>query len=134
MNIRLIDTLFSEFGNGGDFSAIAIYITQANGLVTQKKTENWVKLNRSVWQRVDKNESLATSIKLIDLQLDELESHIANGADKLKIVNEFCDIVSICVRRVENMGYDFEVAMLQRIHTRYEGKIAEICEKYKGLI
>ena len=134
MNIRLIDTLFSEFGNGGGFSAIAIYITQKNGLVTHTKAENWVKLNKSVWQRADKNESLATTIKLIFLQMDELESHIANNADEIKIVNEFCDIVSICVRRVENMGYDFEQTMLQRIHTRYEGKIAEICEKYKGLI
>ena len=83
---------------------------------------------------MDKNESLATSIKLIDLQLDELESHIAKNADEIKIVNEFCDIVSICVRRVENMGYDFEETMLQRIHNRYEGQIAKICEKYKGLI
>lgn len=87
-----------------------------------------------MWHEIDKNESLETSIRLIELQIEEIRKHVSDGNNAEKIVNEFCDIISISVRRIENMGFNFEQTMMKRIKTRYVGNIEEICMKYEGLL
>ena len=96
-------------------------------------TQSWIKLNRKVWAETDRGTTLDITVWLLKTQIEEIETHLAlNHSDK-QIMNELCDIISLCSRAIERMGYDVNKAMIYRIKHRYENKVQEIIEKYDGL-
>jgi len=98
------------------------------------RKNDWLELNRKIWQHADKNETIRDVVKLIELQINEINEHISKHHNKKRILNELCDIISISVRAIERMGFDVNKAMKFRIEHRYKGKIDEILKKYEKLM
>jgi hypothetical protein len=98
------------------------------------KKNNWIELNREVWKLADSNTSIRETVRLIELQLYEINEHIYKHHNKKRILNELCDVISISARAIERMGFDLDKAMLFRIQKRYQGKVDEILRKYQKLI
>lgn len=94
---------------------------------------SWIKLNRKVWAETDKGTTLQDTVWLIRTQIEEIEVHMRLHHDNKRIMNELCDIISLCSRAIEHMGYDVDQAMIYRIKHRYENKVQEIYEKYSKI-
>lgn len=93
----------------------------------------WMKRNREVWKKYDYGMNINSTLILISDQIKEINNHLETGNPLDKVVNEFCDIVSLSSRQIELLGYDFSSAMLNRIEKRYAGKTDEIVAKYNSL-
>ena len=62
-------------------------------------------------------------------QLKELQEHGANGQVE-KAANEFADIATLAWEGIQQLEYEPDSAVYQRVVSRYKGNTREIVERY----
>ena len=89
------------------------------------------------WGEVDKEvkaHSVADFRQIIEVQIDEMAEHLANG-DRKRAAYEVVDIISVALTMMRWLDLrPTEIATLaeQRAHDRMKGQVVEIMRRYRA--